>query len=692
MKLNLITLGLILSFPSFAQEQAAASIDEIETIRVTSDYRQLTVGKLPASATVLSAEELQKRQSVHLEDALGAIANLNSTSGASRGRFIQIRGIGDRSQFKEPNVPSVGFLIDDMDFSGTVGVGTVFDVEQVEVLKGPQGTAFGSAWMAGIVKIQTREADGYEDGQVSVSLAQQSTLKINAAYGSKINDKLNFRAAIQQYQSDGYINNVHLGRDDTDNLDELSARLKLRYLVNDSLTFDLALHAFDIDNGYDAFSLDNTRDTLSDQPGFDRQDTIALTGKMEWLLDNVRLRAAISHSDSDIEYGYDEDWTFEGFHPFGYSSVDHYFRDRETTSIDVRLQNNNQLQLADIDVDWVVGIYAKSTNEALLRRYTFADADFTSDYNTDNYALYGEIYSALTDKLTLTTGIRLEEAKLDYADSDLFDEFVSDNLMGGRIVLDYQQSDNVLLYASVNRGYKLGGFNADPRIVNEQKFFKPEFNWNYEAGVKQSFDDGNGFINLALFYMDRKDSHIDDFNTEVIDDTGATSFIDIKGNADVAKNYGIEMESRYKFSDNFEVFLNLGLLDTQFADYVNAKGELVPEREQAQSPNYTFNIGFDYQLSNNWNMRLEADGKDSHYFSDGHNERSKRYTLFNASVTHHWQAFRFDIWGKNLFDRTYYVRGFGGFSNDPRDGYANPQPYYQIADGRSLGVTVTYQF
>lgn len=693
MKLNLITLGLVFSFSAIAQDVDVIPKD-IEKITVTSDFRKLALDKMPASATILSNDLLEARQAVHLEDVFNAAVNVNFTSGAGRGRFVQIRGIGERSQFAEPINPSVGFLVDELDFSGTMGVGTLFDVQQVEVLKGPQGTAFGSSAMAGMVKIQTRDADGVEDGQVSISLAQQGTTKINAAYGTALSENINFRAAVQQYQSDGFISNTYLGRDDTDNIDELSGRFKLRFIASDDLSFDIALHTFDIDNGYDAFSLDNIRETLSDQPGFDRQKTKALNAKMNWQLDGFELLAFINRSDSDIEYGYDEDWTFEGFHPFGYSSTDHYFRKRDTDSFDIKLQSTRSSELASLQFDWVFGIFGKYTDEAMLRQYTYA-SDFTSKYSTDNLAAYGELYTKLTSKLTLTTGLRLERSELDYADINNFSDSISDTMVGGRIVLDYQAFDDVLMYASVNRGYKLGGFNPDPRVTAEQRAFDPEYNWNYEAGVKQAIDDGSGFVGFSIFYMDRTDTQISDFATQEIADTGATAFIDVIANADLGKNYGIEVEANYAFTDDLDVFFNIGLLEAKFSNYFNAKGELVAERDQAQSPGYTYNIGLNYDFGEQWQLRIEADGKDSFYFSDGHNEKSHRYVLFNASLSKQWHDIRVDVWGKNLFDRHYYVRGFGGFSNDPRDGefgYETPEPYFQLGDGRMFGVTATYQF
>ena len=165
----------------------------IERITVSSDFRQQELMFIPASATILSDTQIESRQAQHLEDILNVGANINFASGASRGRFIQIRGIGERSQFSEPSNPSVGFLVDDFDFSGIAGVGTLFDVEQVEILRGPQATEFGASAMAGVIKVKTVDAGPEQSGKLSFSLAEQNTWSLGGAYGNAITDNLFYR-------------------------------------------------------------------------------------------------------------------------------------------------------------------------------------------------------------------------------------------------------------------------------------------------------------------------------------------------------------------------------------------------------------------------------------------------------------------------------------------------------------------
>lgn len=685
--LNLSVL-LALGF-SHAHEALA---EDVEVIEVTADFRGKNQADIASSVSVISDEMIESRQAQHLEEVLNVAPNLNFSSGAGRGRFIQIRGIGERSQFSEPVNPSVGFIIDDMDFSGVAGIGTLFDVEQVEVLRGPQGTAFGASAMAGAVKLKTVDPSATANGQFRASLAQQNTWELAGAYGDAINEQWQYRVAVQQFKSDGFIENIHLNRDDTDNLDEFTSRLKLRYLASDDLTVDFSWQYFDIDNGYDAFSLDNDGKTRSDEPGFDRQQTHAFGINAQWQQEWGTVQTIVTHNTSDLDYGYDEDWTFVGFHPFEYRSTDYYFRDRDNSTIDVRLSGNNSSRLFSGTTLWVAGLFYRQIDESLLRQYTFAGGDFTSDYSVDSVALYGELETQLAANWQLISGLRLESTETDYTDSNQFSDNADDTLVGGKLVLEYQTDQSGLWYAGIYRGYKLGGFNPDQRITNAQRLFEPEFNWNYEVGTKQFFLDKQLYLSAALFYMDRTDTQISDFTTIAIDDTGATSFVDVIANADVGKNYGLELQTRYEVSEAVSVFANLGWLKATFESYVNAKGEFVAEQNQAQAPNYTFNAGIDWHLSDQLSFHIEADGKDEFRFSDGHDELSEAFVLWHAKATYQLNDWQLSLWAKNLFDETYYVRGFGGFSNDPRDEYAFPEPYFQLGDGRQVGVTAQFVY
>lgn len=675
-----IFCSLLLAFPALAEQQ-------IEKITVTSDFRENDIQNVTASVSVVSSEAIENRQAFSLQEILGLGANINFASGASRGRFVQIRGIGERSQFSEPVNPSVGFLVDDFDFSGIAGVGTLFDVEQVEILRGPQATEFGAAGMAGTIKIKTEEADEQQSTKFRATLAQQGTWDLGVAHGGEIADNLFYRVAVNQHKSNGFIENQFLNRDDTDNLDELTARLKLKYRPSDTTTFDLNYQYFDIDNGYDAFSLDNDGVTRSDEPGKDTQETHALGLKGEFELSNALVTASFNHSTSDMVYGYDEDWTFVGFHPFEYQSTDYYFRERDITSADVRvLSNQNSLLFSDT-TQWLVGIFSRSIDESLLREYTFAAGDFSSQYEPKNIAGYVQTDTQFNDNLSLSLGLRVDQFDIDYQDSSGFSETVDDTLVGGKVVLKYQVNQ-ASVYTSVSRGYKAGGFNPDERVNDAQRLFEPEYNWNYEIGVKGSALDNTLALRFALFYMDREDTQVSDFDVLIREDD-TPDFIDIIGNADVGTNKGLEFEADYQVSDTLNIALNYGYLDATFGDYQLADGSIVTQQRQAQSPKHTINFSIQSYLTDQLSLHIETDAKDEYRFSDGHDVTSPFSAIVNAQLRYEWQDWTLSLWSKNVFDREYYVRGFGGFSNDPRDEYAFPEPYLQLGDGRQFGLTAS---
>ena len=150
------------------------------------------------------------------------------------------------------------------------------DIAQVEILRGPQGTVYGANALAGLINLRSNQPTDRTQGNLEVTLGDYNTQTVSAAMGGPLSENLGYRFAAQQHSSDGYIRNDFLQRDDTDNIDELSLRSILDWQASDNLDLKLTIFHVDADNGYDAFSLDNTRQTLSDNPGQDRQESTAV--------------------------------------------------------------------------------------------------------------------------------------------------------------------------------------------------------------------------------------------------------------------------------------------------------------------------------------------------------------------------------------------------------------------------------
>lgn len=677
---------------------AAPSLPEI---LVTAEFRQPELMKTSNSTSVIGEVLLAERAAQHLEDALNAAPNVHFASGSSRARYFQIRGVGDRSQFIEPLNPSVGLLIDGVDFSGLGTVGTTFDVEQIEVLRGPQGTLHGANALAGLINISTAAPTDTFEHRIEATAGDYSTYSLGAVSSGPLSDTLLYRVAAQTFVSDGYQENIFLNSDDNAERDETTVRARLRWLASTDHTLDLSVNYIDIDNGYDAFSLDNTRETRSDQPGRDAQESLGIALQTDSMFDALQLQTRVSVAQTDSLYSYDVDWTFTGFDPDGYTSFDEYPRERDSVSAEIRALSTEQSALFNQRTDWVAGLYYLANDEDLGRRI---DGDrFDSENNTESIAAFAQFDTALAQDLTLVIGLRWERRSIDYSDSNGVAFDPDEDLWGGKLALEYNVDSNTLLYGSISRGYRGNGVNAgilssiDSELsaentanLNTVRTFDEETLINYEAGIKGKWLDSTLQARIALFYMDREDQQVGGSFLIPLE-SGATEFIDYTSNAAEGSNYGTEIEIDWYASEALQLWANLGLLETEFKNYINVFEEDLSGRDQAHAPNYQYSVGGRYDFQSGIYTRLELEGKDRFYFSDRHAEQAGSYDLVNASVGMERDNWKISLWGRNLTDEDYTVRGFGSFGNDPRNGYAT-QPYYQYGEPRMVGVSGSYTF
>ena len=693
---TLFTLSLLASsVAAYAQQTNVSNTSDstpsdIERVIVSGDFRQTTLDQLSASATILDQERLRSRQPSHIDSVLNSIPNVNFAAGASRGRFVQIRGIGERSQFAEPINPSVSFIVDEFDFSGLAAAGLIFDTNQLEVYRGPQATLYGTGALAGAVKLSSNDVGSDAPDYVEARIGNKESYRIEGATGDDINTDWGYRVALVHNRSDGFVENTFLNRSDTAKIDETALRFAVEGSVDERTTLALTYRWYDIDNGYDAFSLDNDNKTLSDEPGFDEHQTHAVSARSTTNTAAGDFILIATHASHNIAYGYDEDWTFTGFHPWGYTSFDAYYRDVETQTGEMRFVSSDSAALFDGMTDWTIGVFYKSTEEKLLRQYTYLDSDFASEYTPTTTAIYAQTESRLNENLVLVAGLRVENYDFDYADNNQLTRAFDTTMVGGKIALQYTQGDH-FYYGSISRGYKGAGFNPDSRVNDNQRFFDEEYNWNYEVGVKGPLFTPDLIARAAIFYMDRKDTQVSDFDVITRDD-GTAGFVDIIDNADLGTNKGAELELSWIASDAWQLDASVGYLSATFEGYTLADGTEVSEQRQAQSPKWTANLYSEYALTDNMLWRVDVDYKSEYRFSDGHDVTSPSTTLVNSEIVVLHGDWQTSLWIQNAFDREYYTRGFGGFSNDPRDEYAFDEPYYQIGNGRQFGVTVKYAF
>ncbi|TMO47965.1 TonB-dependent receptor [Pseudoalteromonas ruthenica] len=678
---------------------AHADESDIEKIIVTGDFKSESIQELSASASLFSEADIASREAKYLDELLNQAANVNFTAGASRGKFVQIRGIGLRSQFVDPVNPSVGVVIDGINYSGLGGAAMLFDVDQVEIYRGPQGTRFGADALAGMIHMESAEPTLEPSVKVKLGAGNYNAWDAGIAAGTGFGEKSSVRASFYQNKSDGYVDNQYLDSN-SQNIDEQVARIKLHSQITEHWRTELVAHYMDIDNGYDAFTLDNSRISVADEPGKDTQESVAVgLSNIYSGFNFADVQFNLTGLDADLLYSYDEDWVcndpeqpalcLEGLHPYAYSSTDSYQRDRQDYTA--------ELQLSGKAGNWVSGLYYQSRDVDLLRQYTWNAGDFTSTYDSENIALYGQIETPISDKTRLVTGLRVERNEGQYSDSAAVVENVDDTMVGAKVALEYQVVPRTMIYTSISRGYKAGGINAeaiakandeglsqDADFFLNHRTFDPEYLWNAEFGVKGSSADKRLNLRITAFYMYRDNIQLKAWKTE---DQQFAGYFD---NGNSGENYGLEIEGEYAVSKRLTLTGSVGALDSEIDGFVTAEGVDQSDRDQAQAPHYQYALNARFDITDALFVNLGVEGKDEYYFSNSHNSKSPSYNLVNASVGYQAEYWGVNFWVRNALDKDYYNRGFK-FGNNPVNGYI-AQTYVQYAEPRVAGVSFNYGF
>jgi outer membrane receptor protein involved in Fe transport len=695
---------------------------------VVSAFRRSSTLDLDASVTVLNGTTIRAASLQHFEELIPLVPNMNFSGDGSRARYFQLRGVGELEQYEGAPNPSVGFIVDDIDLSGVGGISSVFDLRQVEVLRGPQATRFGASALGGLVYVQSADPNEAFTMDAEALAGSDEAFAAGLAAGGPIGRSLAGRVSVHRYRANGFYDNVSLGVDDSNGRDELTGRGKLQWDIGGGWQARLAALYADFDNGYDAWSPENGRTTFSDNPGRDEQRTagasLKFTGPLNEAVDFVSISA---YADSEVLFSFDGEWgDADYWAPYGYDYVYSDRRDRRSLTQEFRLVSSPRGRLFADRSEWVLGVYAQRLEESdfILSAGLYddsADAPFSfctpcldrstlaSDFESSSYAVFGRLDSELSARTSLDAGLRLERWEADY--TDRFTDFIygdpeqlvrnafdpSENLWGGDVSLRFEASDSTSLYGRISRGYKSGGFNPSlSRALGQGGApdgpsidFDPETLINLETGVKGLWRDGRLGAELSLFYMDRQDMQLRS-SAQFTDNPN--DFIFITSNAD-GHAWGLEATASWQVHDDWRLHGALGLLDSKVDAYglereADIEGEIVG-REFAHAPPYTLNLGATYLDQAGWLARVDLNAVGSFYFDYSHDEKSSSYEVVNFKVGRQWRNWSVYGWVRNLSDEAYHTRGFS-FGLEP-PGFARSR-YTRLGDPRHYGVTVAYRY
>jgi outer membrane receptor protein involved in Fe transport len=414
-----------------------------------------------------------------------------------------------------------------------------------------------------------------------------------------------------------------------------------------------------------------------------------------------------SYAQTRVKYSFDGDWGNPVlWAPYIYDYNDVQNRNRNTESLEARLATN-----AEHGLNWLVGAYGQQLHESLNEDSSGiffdpsqggdvppVDSTLTSSrFRSRTAAVFGELNGELTSEWHWTVGLRGERWTARYADVILNPDATHDfrpnnNLWGGAASLIRKFAATGSAYATVSRGYKAGGFNLSEAILPGQIQFNPESDLNFELGYKAELLNRTLRVNSDVFYMRRKSLQVK--TSEQLDPGNPDSFTLFTGNADSGFNYGLESDVQWQATRSLVFQASLGLLQTRYHGFIQDEA-LLPDRALPNAPNWQAAVSATYRDPRGPFARVDVTGMGAYYFDLPPNFTTSRpYGLVNGRLG--WQAQRWSasVWGRNLLDKKYPVRGFY-FSDTPQDFLADPpfsRLYTQLGDPRAWGVNASYSF
>ena len=688
---------IFLSITSFSQD--------IEEIIVKGDWREINVLEEDSSIVILNNQIIESQPIKHFENLSYLVPNLNFAASDSRARHFQIRGIGERSGYERTPNSAVGFLIDDIDYSGQGGIATTFDVDQIEVHRGPQGSRIGSNALAGLIYIKTKEPTEVFEGSSEITFGTYGARNVGIAFGgtTQFNQDITYRVALRSDYSDGFRKNLFLGKSNTSKKDEDTYRLKLNWKLRDKTTLKFLITQIDLDDPADIWTIDGSLNTLSDRPGMDSQKTNAYSMKIFHGFAGYEFQSITSITDTDVVLSYDADWGNAKSHaPYTYDYFSETLRDRETFSQELRLVSDELDFNSNRNTEWVLGISYFDVKEVNFKNDDGVYGDpsdpfgpygsqssSSSNFSSDNLSIFGNIDYFLDEFTKLSIGARWEDYQSNYYDSFGESFNPNDQMSGGKISLNKNLSDVANIFISVARGFNQGGFNLNlglaPDSKNTNLYYDPEFLTNYEVGFNAQLFDAKTNIAAVIFYSDREDQQV--LISTQVDPTDPNTFSFLTQNAAEGTNKGLELNIDVQLTESLNFFARLGLLRTEINNWKSRPD--LEGRAQAHAPKKSYAFGMNWSITNRASLSVDVVGKSGFYYSDSHNNQSKSYSLTNINFDYLIGGWTYSIWARNIFDEYYSVRGFY-FGNEAPD--FKDTLYERHGDPRHVGLSVRYDF
>ena len=695
-----------------ASGAVAAPEGNIEKVVVTARRREETLQDVPVSVTAFSADQLSK-QAVPDVVAL-ATALPNTTLKASRATNSTltafIRGVGQADPLAGFE-SGVGIYLDDVYLARPQGaVADIYDVERIEVLRGPQGTLYGRNTIGGAVKYVTRKLAPQTDVRLRGTLGNYQERDAVITASTPVNDQLRVGGTVARFKHGGYGTNLFDGSPNYDK-DLKAARLSAEWTPTPDLFIRLAG--------------DITQDDSHPKNG--HRLIVGRTSGAPILSNvydsNAEMLTALGHKQSVRQHGVAATVEWNVSPELTFKSITAQRQDKSWAPIDFdslpvvdmevpALYTNRQfsqefnLTYTGPKIQGVAGVYYIDANAYNKFDTILAGAVPTSTFtsgsiDTKAWAAYADGSYNLTDALQLSLGGRYTVDKreadiyrqiylgnkgtpemgnpgalLFRTDTDLRGLEREDKKFTPRIALSWKATPTQNVYASYSKGFKGGGFDPRTNVVGTKisqaqarAGYKPETIGTYELGLKSSFNGGRITTNTALFYSDYKDVQIPgsvaiDTNGDGKDD----SFAGITTNAGKAKIKGFEFEAVAHLTKEFSLSGMYSYIDAKYNEYIVAGVNVADQRHFQNTPRNSANLRATYEVPMplaGYNGRLSLIGSASYrgqtyQFETPSVIDQDAYKLYDASIV--WTRadgkIRAGIHGKNLSDVHYKTAGY----------------------------------
>ncbi len=592
---------------------------------------------MPIAVSVIQGEFLEDTNAATIAELQTNVPNTVIYAGRNQTTTLTafVRGIGQADPLWGVD-PGVGLYLDDVYIARPQGaLLDVFDVDRVEVLRGPQGTLYGKNTIGGAIKYHSRPATDSPYGRISFTGGEFSTQEVRAAFsGPLVEGKLRGKFAIASLERDGYGRNLFLNREVSDR-STLAARVGLDWIASENVTVSFSADMTEDDaepKGLTRLEANplcplflgrtcppepNLFDTRSGLDPANGTDSEGYSMTIEWLIDDSWLFKSITaYRESDSRNNIDFDTT-----PARITDVfATYFDDQTSQELQFIYTSANKL-------NGVLGLYYFDGFAGGLVQNIFLDGSpfinplfgtTDGDTNTDSIAIFGDGSYQLNDRTTLNFGLRVTEEEkrgrafnAGYTDDTFsqitlvtadYDQSVTFTSVAPRLGVDYAFNDDVMGYFSVSNGFKSGGFN-----VRAQAAFFPESALPFddekltvaEVGVKSVLADRRLVLNTAAFYGDYTDVQVSTFTAfdsdgDGVDDAFFGNFL----NAGDATVQGIEVEYDWTFvsPDWLRIFGHLSYLDAEPDTFLDGNGDtFVDTQVITNAPDFTgsLNLAFD---------------------------------------------------------------------------------------------------